>query len=71
MALAPAAGEGAAGLGGAHRVQVAVGDVSRIGFYRALVAEGLPSLRLAAGRLIEFAHSPKTRGLGPFRFWST
>src|SRR3979490_2412561 len=38
-----------------------VGDADRIGLDRAQVAEGLPSLRLAAGRLIEFAHDAMRR----------
>ena len=31
-----------------------VGDDGRVGLDRAQVAEGIPSLRLAVGRLIEF-----------------
>jgi hypothetical protein len=38
-----------------------VGDAGCIGLDRAQVVEGLPSLRLAAGRLIEFAHEAKRR----------
>jgi hypothetical protein len=38
-----------------------IGDGGRIGFDRAQVAEGFPSLRLAAGRFIELAHDAKRR----------
>jgi hypothetical protein len=46
-----------------------VGDADRIGLDRAQVAEGLPSLRLAAGRLIEFAHDANHRLLDRANFW--
>jgi hypothetical protein len=46
-----------------------VGDAGRIGRDRAQVAEGLPSLRLAAGRLIEFAHDANRRLLERVNFW--
>jgi hypothetical protein len=60
------------GLGEAHRVQAAagngepipfnrVGDAGSIGLYRAQVVEGLPTLRLAASRLIELSHDAKRR----------
>src|SRR5712664_4263651 len=69
----------AAGLGEAHRVKAAgndepipfnrVSDAGRIGLDRAQVIEGLPSLRLTAGRLIEFAHDAKRRLLERANFW--
>ena len=46
-----------------------VGDAGRIGLDRSQVAEGLPSLRLAAGRLIEFAHDADRRLLDRVNFW--
>src|SRR5882757_6421711 len=68
-----------AGLGEAYRMQAAgndkptlfdrVGDAGRIGRDRAQVAEGLPSLRLTAGRLIEFAHDANRRLLDRANFW--
>src|SRR6266849_4470831 len=66
-------------LGEGHRVQAArndepipfnrVGDAGRIGRDRAQVAEGFPSLRLAAGRLIEFAHDANRSLLDRANFW--
>jgi hypothetical protein len=60
-----------AGLGEACRVQAAgndepisfsrVGDANRIGLDCAQIAQGLPSLRLAADRVIEFAHDANCR----------
>jgi hypothetical protein len=68
-----------AGLGEAHRVQAAgddepvpfnrVGDAGSIGLDRAQVVEGLPSLRLAPGRLIESVHDPNRRLLERASFW--
>jgi hypothetical protein len=46
-----------------------VGDTDRIGFDRAQVAEGFPSLRLAASRLIEFANDANRRLLDRANFW--
>jgi len=46
-----------------------VSDAGRIGLDRAQVAEGLPSLRLAAGRLIEFAHDANGRLLERANLW--
>ena len=46
-----------------------VGDASRIGLDRAQGAEGLPSLRLAAGRFIEFAHDANRLLLDRANFW--
>jgi hypothetical protein len=46
-----------------------VGDAGRIGLDRAQVAEGLSPLRLAAGRLIEFAHDANRRPLERANFW--
>jgi hypothetical protein len=43
-----------------------VGDAGCIGLGRALVAQGLPSLRLAASRLIELAH-PALLAAAPYR----
>jgi len=48
-----------------------VGDAGRIGLDRSQVAEGLSSLRLAAGRLIEFAHDANRRLLDRANFWRT
>jgi hypothetical protein len=68
-----------AGLGEAHRLQAAgnqqptplnrVGNPGGIGLDRAQVTQGLPSLRLAAGRLIEFAHDANRRFLARANFW--
>jgi hypothetical protein len=68
-----------AGLGKAQRVKAAgndepipfnrVGDAGRIRRKRAQVAQGLPSLRLAAGRLMEFAHDAKRRLFERANFW--
>jgi hypothetical protein len=46
-----------------------VGSAARIGLDRAQVVEGLPSLRLAAGRLIEFAHDANRRLLDRANLW--
>jgi hypothetical protein len=46
-----------------------IGDAGRIGLDRAQVGEGLPSLRLAAGRLIEFAHDANRCLLERANFW--
>src|SRR5580692_10623175 len=46
-----------------------VGDAGRIGLDRTQVVKGLPSLRLAAGRLIEFAHDANRRLLERANFW--
>jgi hypothetical protein len=46
-----------------------VGDADRIGFDRTQVAEGLPSLRLAAGRLMELAHYAKRSRLDRANLW--
>ena len=46
-----------------------VGDTDRIGFDHAQVAEGFPSLRLAASRLIEFANDANRRLLDRANFW--
>src|SRR5580704_7426839 len=66
-------------LGEAHRVQAAgddepipfnrVGDAGRIGVDHAQVAEGFPSLRPTAGRLIEFARDANRRLLDCASFW--
>jgi hypothetical protein len=66
-------------LGEAHRVQAAgndepisfnrVGDAGRIGLDRAQVVEGLLSLRLTAGRLIDLAHDADRRVLDRANFW--
>jgi len=68
-----------AGLGEANRVQAAgndepiplnrVGDAGRIGFDHAQVAQRLPSLRLTAGRLLEFAHDANRRFLERTNLW--
>jgi hypothetical protein len=65
----------AAGLGEAHRMQATgndepiplnrVGDAGRIGRDRAQVAEGLPSLRLAAGRLVQLVDDVPRGHVGP------
>jgi predicted RNA-binding Zn-ribbon protein involved in translation (DUF1610 family) len=70
---------GPAGLGEVHRVQAAgndepipfnrVGAAGRVGFDRAQVAEGLPSLRLAAGRIIKLAHDANRRLLDRANLW--
>src|SRR5882757_10006862 len=46
-----------------------VGDAGRIRFDRAQVTEELPSLRLAAGRLIELAHNAKRCLLERANLW--
>ena len=68
-----------AGLGEAHRMQAAGDDepspfnrlsnAGCIGFDRTQVAEGLPSLGLAAGHLKEFAHDANRRLLDRAKFW--
>jgi hypothetical protein len=68
-----------AGLGEVHRVQAAgndepipfnrAGAAGRVGFDRAQVAEGLPSLRLAAGRIIKLAHDANRRLLDRANLW--
>jgi hypothetical protein len=46
-----------------------VGDAGSIGLDRTQVVERLPSLRLAAGRLIEFAQDANRRLLERANFW--
>ena len=55
-----------------HRLAIPfnrVDDAGRIGLDHAQVAEGLPSLRLAAGRIKEFAHDANRGLLDRANFW--